>query len=146
MRKWTLFIICLCFVVYLFNSKDMIIPKEAHNLVGNIPIVEMIDDGPNYVNNTEIKYCDETWPMFTCRLKFGYSGAVSNRIAQGKLLGSCEEAKEVQKENLDFCIEQEKEMMKQVIGEVGRYNLDYWIKKCHETHQYIPECGEDFKK
>lgn len=128
------------------SNKPVVIPKEAHNLVGNIPIIEMLDDGPNYINQREIKFCDETWPMFTCELRFGYSGAVSNRIAQGKLLDSCEEAVKMQRAKLEFCIEKEKNMMEQVKGYVGTYNLDYWINKCREMYQYLPECDKDFKK
>lgn len=129
------------------NLSQIVLPKEAHNAVGNIPIVEMLDDGPNYINQREIKYCDETWPMFTCRLRFGYSNNVSHRIASGKYLASCNEAIKEQETDIKFCKDQCREIWS--LPEASNFysdSPDNCFNYCEKEHQYLPECDKDFKK
>ena len=143
--KWAyIMLILLCITVaflpmlHRLDLPQISLPKEAHNLVGNIPIVEMIDDGPNYINQREIKYCDETWPLFSCEMRFGYSYGVSHRIASGEFLESCEEAVKDEASAVEFCIEQCNDLMSIIPRGGSDYNC---VERCEkEESRYVPEC------
>jgi len=120
---------------------NITLPKEAHNTVGDIPIVEMIDDGPNYVNQKEIKFCDEMWPSFSCHMRFGYSYAVSGRVASGEFLESCEEAKIDGDKELKFCLSQCGDI--DALSESRHFYEGYnqhCQKMCNDQQLIIPEC------
>ena len=121
---------------YKHKMKYIGLPEILHNTIGNIPIVEALDDGEAYFQQ-RTPYCDEI--MYTCMLKFGYSRAVSRRILTKKLLDTCEEAKEVQTNNLLDCFVDCYDWYTEKVPEY----IPKCERICKEQHQYLPECDDE---
>jgi len=161
--KWFLIILVL-FTSVMFglmmtarhDLPQISLPKFAqHNTFGELPVVEMMDDGVfSEVDGAEYEYnshwCDELNRGFTCDLKFGMSYTVARRIGKEGLLDSCEEAKIVNNESLEYCIEN----VYPIIDTMDSYNFSkkqatklYYesIDFCIERHKYIPECHGTYK-
>jgi len=139
-----------------YSLPQITLPKLAqHNTFGELPIVEMADDGVfAEVNGAEAEYasiwCDELKRGFTCQLKFGMSYDVARRIGKGELLDSCDEARKESEKSFKSCIEN----VYQVNEMVESYNLSeetawklYYddIDRCWERQRYIPECHGSHK-
>jgi len=132
------------------------LPKFAqHNTFGELPIVEMMDDGAfAEVDGAEAEqgayWCDEMKRGFTCSLKFGMSYDVARRIGKEELLDSCEEAKKESSRTFEFCfdnITSEEYMLENYhLTEKearGLYNKS--IDRCYDQTRYIPECHGSHK-
>lgn len=151
MRKTLGILLFLMFTSYLISYylpdlPYITLPKGAqHNTLGELPIVEVIDDGDyNEVDGEEEpQFCDEiAW--FTCTLKFGHSYAVSQRIALGELL-SCEEARKIQQSNLQSCVQWCDKI--KVLPDSANFHHDFYkdcITECNDRHQYLPECNGSY--
>jgi len=138
-----------------YNLPPISLPKLAqHNTFGELPIVEMMDDGVfAEVDGAEYEvnnyWCDELNRGFTCSLKFGMSYDVARRIGEGELLDSCKEAKRVSEKTFEFCIGNYL-----IEDTMKNYNFSreaatkYYYEAmdfCFEQSKYIPECHGTYK-
>ena len=122
-----------------------------HQTFGELPIVEMADDGvfaekdgDEYTVTSQ--WCDEQKVMFTCSLKFGQSYSVARRIATGEFFKSCEEARKQSQEDLNFCIKQEDEIRR--LPDSVNFYTDYYkdgVERCIKNQSYIPECDGEYE-
>ena len=134
-----------------YSLPQITLPKFAqHNTIGELPIVEMADDGVfAEVDGKEAEiasyWCDELNRGFTCQLKFGMSYDVARRIGSGELFNSCEEAKKAASETFDYCYEN----IEDPSFYIENYNFSQEEAKkfyydrvdfCYEQSIYIPEC------
>lgn len=135
--SFIIFVLSSVFWVILPHDKlpQILFPIGAqHNTLGELPIVEMADDGAfAEVDGKETEYagywCDELNMGFTCQIKFGMSYDVARRISQKKYLSSCEKAKKEASKTFDFCYSQIKDPS------------DF----CYTQSLYLPECHGSYK-
>jgi hypothetical protein len=132
------FIINQFFKDYL---KPIEFPDAAHNnTIAQMPIFEGLDDGNKYFEHEEIKFCDETTAMYSCKTRPGQSYNVARRIAEKKLLRSCKAARRSQKYDINYCLEQ---CMGWYGAGMPEYATDNCKKMCYEENAATPpECDK----
>ena len=147
-------VVVLCALMCIDEIKNLpaiVLPEfMQHNTIGELPFVEVMDDGDFYeVDGEEGKHksfwCDEVG--FTCNLKFGQSYGVARRIFNKKVLKTCKEARKQSQDELAFCIEQAEDYRAK--PESVSFYTDWYqdsIARCIAGHLYIPECDGDYLK
>lgn len=149
-----LMVFCFGLFVYLqqMNLPNIELPQVVqHRTFGELPIVEMADDGvfaekdgAEYKVNSG--WCDEQRVMFTCALKFGQSYSVAERISTGDFFKSCEEARKDAQDELNFCIKQADDLRR--LPDSVNFYKDYYlddVNRCREEQSYIPECDGEYE-
>lgn len=137
-------IVGLLFISYKYKDsmKYITLPEIFHNTVGNIPLIEALDDGKAYFNNTS-NYCDDRWDgtFMSCMLKFDYSWEVSKRIAKKEFLKSCRAGNKAKRKEI-------KECQKACEADDTVYNEMVFViplRACKEVcfqKTYVPECDK----